>query len=163
MTASLRPFLKEDLELLAEIFCASIEGLTQDDYDEEQRAAWMAGVLDDEEAFLKRLTDQLTILVLEDGDPVGFASLRGTDELDLLYVHPVYARQGYGTALADALERLAGARGATAVITNASETARPFFEKRGYVGQSRNTIIMGGEWLANTVMRKDLEKSEKLQ
>jgi len=163
MTASLRPFLKEDLELLAEIFCASIEGLTQDDYDEEQRAAWMAGVLDDEEAFLKRLTDQLTILVREDGDPVGFASLRGTDELDLLYVHPVYARQGYGTALADALERLAGARGATAVITNASETARPFFEKRGYVGQSRNTIIMGGEWLANTVMRKDLEKSEKLQ
>jgi putative acetyltransferase len=163
MSASLRPFLKEDLELLAEILCASIETLTQDDYDEEQRAAWMAGVIEDDDSFLKRLSEQLTILVLEEGEPVGFASLRGKDELDLLYVHPAYVRQGYGTALVDALERLAGARGATTIITNASETARPFFEKRGYVGQSRNTVIIGGEWLANTVMRKDLAKQEPLQ
>ena len=51
---------------------------------------------------------------------------------------------------------LAGARGATHLISDASDNAVPFFEKRGYVAQSRNTVITGDEWLANTTMRKAL-------
>jgi len=138
MKASLRPFLKEDAAMLAEIMCASIEELTQADYDEDQRLAWIS-VLEDGDAFVKRLTEQLTILAIVEGETVGFASLRGKDELDLLYVHPDVVRNGVGSMLVDALEKLAGARGATAMLTNASETARPFFEKRGYLAQSRNT------------------------
>lgn len=155
MKASLRPFLKEDAALLAEIMCASIEELTQADYDEDQRLAWIS-VLEDGDAFVKRLSEQLTILAIVEGEIVGFASLRGKDELDLLYVHPDVVREGIGSMLVDALEKLAGARGASSMLTNASETARPFFEKRGYVAQSRNTVMIGGEWLPNTAMRKEL-------
>jgi putative acetyltransferase len=155
MKASLRPFLKEDAAMLAEIMCASIEELTQADYDQDQRLAWIS-MLEDGDAFVKRLSEQLTILAIVEGETVGFASLRGKDELDLLYVHPDVAREGIGGMLVDALEKLAGARGATSMLTNASETARPFFEKRGYVAQSRNTVMIGGEWLPNTAMRKDL-------
>jgi len=155
MKASLRPFLKEDVEQLAEIMCASIEELTQEDYDEDQRLAWIS-VLEDGDAFIKRLSEQLTILAIVEGEPVGFASLRGKDELDLLYVHPDVVRNGVGSMLVDALEKLAGARGATAMLTNSSETARPFFEKRGYVAQSRNTTNIGDEWLVNIAMRKEL-------
>lgn len=155
MKASLRPFLKEDVEQLAEIMCASIEELTQEDYDEDQRLAWIS-VLEDGDAFVKRLSEQLTILAIVEGEPVGFASLRGKDELDLLYVHPDVVRNGVGSMLVDALEKLAGARGATAMLTNSSETARPFFEKRGYLAQSRNTTNIGDEWLVNIAMRKEL-------
>ncbi len=155
MKASLRPFLKEDVEQLAEIMCASIEELTQEDYDEDQRLAWIS-VLEDGDAFIKRLSEQLTILAIVEGEPVGFASLRGKDELDLLYVHPDVVRNGVGSMLVDALEKLAGARGATAMLTNSSETARPFFEKRGYLAQSRNTTNIGDEWLVNIAMRKEL-------
>jgi putative acetyltransferase len=155
MKASLRPFLKEDVEQLAEIMCASIEELTQEDYDEDQRLAWIS-VLEDGDAFVKRLSEQLTILAIVEGEPVGFASLRGKDELDLLYVHPDVVRNGVGSMLVDALEKLAGARGATAMLTNSSETARPFFEKRGYLPQSRNTTNIGDEWLVNIAMRKEL-------
>lgn len=155
MKASLRPFLKEDAGMLAEIMCASIEELTQADYDEDQRLAWIS-VLEDGDAFVKRLSEQLTILAIVEGEIVGFASLRGKDELDLLYVHPDVVREGIGSMLVDALEKLAGARGASSMLTNASETARPFFEKRGYVAQSRNTVMIGGEWLPNTAMRKEL-------
>jgi putative acetyltransferase len=56
--------------------------------------------------------------------------------------------------LCDALEKLAGARGAKDITVDASDTARGFFEKRGYSAQSRNTVSVGGEWLANTTMTK---------
>jgi putative acetyltransferase len=59
--------------------------------------------------------------------------------------------------LADALEKLAAARGAKLVTVDASDSARGFFEKRGYVAQQRNTVSRGGEWLANTTMDKRLE------
>ena len=39
-TYPLRPFLPGDTMALRELFAQSIEELTQDDYDEEQRAAW---------------------------------------------------------------------------------------------------------------------------
>jgi putative acetyltransferase len=91
-----------------------------------------------------------------ESSPVGFASLKGKDHLDLLYVHPGFARQGVATSLCDALEKLAGARGATALTVEASDTAEPFFVQRGYTGQQRNTVTVGDEWLANTTMKKSL-------
>ena len=155
MKASLRPYLPADAPLLALIFQESVEVLAEDDYDPDQRAAW-ASVADDVGAFAKRLAGGLTIVALADGSPVGFASLAGADKLDLLYVHPDYAGQGIGAMLADALEKLAGARGAAHLTSDASDNAVPFFQKRGYEPQSRNSVIIGDEWLANTTMRKAL-------
>ena len=51
---------------------------------------------------------------------------------------------------------LAGARGAALLTVDASDSARGFFEKRGYVAQQRNTVSVGGEWLANTTLHKQL-------
>ena len=56
----------------------------------------------------------------------------------------------------DLASRLAGARGTTAVTVEASDTAEPFFVKRGYSGQQRNTVSIGDEWLTNTTMKKSL-------
>ena len=58
--------------------------------------------------------------------------------------------------LADALEKLAGARGAEKLTVDASDSARGFFEKRGYVAQQRNSVSVGDEWLANTTLTKQL-------
>jgi len=90
------------------------------------------------------------------GSPVGFASLAGTDKIDMLYVHPGAAGHGAGAMLADALEKLAGARGAKKLSVDASDSARGFFEKRGYVAQQRNSVSVGGEWIANTTLTKML-------
>ncbi len=86
-TKALRPFLAADTPMLAEIFRASIEGLTAEDYSESQQAAWIA-TADDEDAFGKRLADQLTLIGTLEGSPVGFVSLKGADDIDMLYVHP---------------------------------------------------------------------------
>ncbi|HEY0236591.1 MAG TPA: GNAT family N-acetyltransferase [Afipia sp.] len=156
----LRPFLAADVSILAAIFAASVEGLTEDDYSEPQREAW-AAVADDEVSLGKRLGAQLTLVATLQGSPVGFVSLKGTEELDMLYVHPGAARQGVATALCDAIEKLAAARGATQLKADASDTAEPFFAARGYIGESRNTITVGDEWLANTTMKKLLAANDR--
>ena len=90
------------------------------------------------------------------GSPVGFISLQGSEQIDMLYVHPAAAGQGVGTMLYDAVEKLAAARGAVTLKVEASDTASGFFQHRGFVPQQRNSVSRAGEWLANTTMQKKL-------
>jgi len=152
---AMRPMLPDDVPLLAEIFRAAIEDLTADDYSEAQQEAW-ASAADDEEEFGAKLAGELTVVATFGGAPVGFASLAGSSRIDMLYVHPAAAGQGAGAMLCDALEKLAAARGSKELTVDASDSARGFFEKRGFSAQSRNTVSLAGEWLANTTMTKPL-------
>src|SRR5512132_1054590 len=144
---ALRPFLPADAPLLAEIFRASVAELTGDDYSEAQQEARAASA-DDEATFAA---------------PVGFASLAGTERIDMLYVHPAAAGQGVGSMLIDALEKLAAARGASRLTADVSDSAQDFFRHRGFVATQRNTLELGGEWLANTTMEKRLAVKERAQ
>ena len=152
---AMRPMLPTDVPLLAEIFRAAIEELTADDYSEAQQEAW-ASAADDEEAFGAKLAHELTLVATYDGAAVGFAALADNRRIDMLYVHPAAAGQGAGAMLCDALEKLAAARGSEEITVDASDAARGFFEKRGFSAQSRNTVSLGDEWLANTTMTKPL-------
>ena len=131
----LRPFLPDDAPVLREIFRDSIEDLTADDYTPAQQEAW-ASVVADAAEFGKKLAGQLTLIATLEGSPVGFASLEGK-------------------------EKLAGGRGAARLSVDASDSARGFFEKRGYVAQQRNTVSAGDEWLANTTMQKQLSSKRE--
>jgi putative acetyltransferase len=161
---AMRPMLPADVPLLAEIFRSSIEELTADDYGEAQQEAW-ASAADDEEAFGERLARELTLVATHSGAAIGFASLADNSRIDMLYVHPAAAGQGAGSMLCDAIEKLAAARGAKELSVDASDTARGFFERRGFVAKTRNTVTVGGEWLANTTMVKSLSApaTERLQ
>jgi|SRR5436305_10983264 len=153
--AGLRPFLGEDTPLLASIFAAAIEQLTGEDYTEAQQQAW-ASIADDEAEFGKRLAGQLTLIATLENSPVGFASLKGADHIDMVYVHPGAAGEGVASMLVEALEKLAGGRGAKSLTVDASDNALEFFSKRGYAAKQRNTVTVNGEWLANTTMEKAL-------
>ena len=143
--------------MLAAIFVASIQELTGDDYSEAQQEAWAA--LAEGEEFGKCLAEQLTLIATMQNSPVGFASLKGADHIGMLYVHPGAAGQGVASMLIDALEKLAGARGAKSLTVDASDTAEPLFRKRGYIAMQRNTVTVNGEWLANTTMQKTLAEN----
>ena len=112
MTAvSFRPYLPADAVRCAEIFRDAIEITAADDYDEDQRAAWAARA-DDEELVRRKACGAAHHRRDAGRFVVAFASLKGVDELDMLYVDPAAGRQGVGSALVDAVERLARARGA---------------------------------------------------
>src|SRR6202453_5530995 len=155
---ALRPFLVADTPILAAIFVAAIEELTGEDYNEAQQEAW-ASAADDEEQFGKRLAGELTLIATLQNSPVGFASLKGTGHIDMLYVHPSAAGQGVASMLCEALEKLAGGRGAKSLTVDASDNAQGFFQKRGYVPMQRNTVTVNGEWLVKTTHTTTLARA----
>lgn len=157
---TLRPFLASDTHALRELFAQSIDVLCAEDYDEDQRAAWISAV-EDATLFGQRLAGCLTILAEGGGKTLGFASLKDNTVIDMLYIHPHAAGQGIGTGLMDALERLAVARGSAALTAEVSDTALPFFTKRGFVGIHRNAKPLGDVWLSNTSMKKQLTPPPK--
>src|SRR5260221_7793795 len=104
---ALRPYLPAETPDLAAIFVAAMQELTGDDYGEAQQEAWAAAA-EDEEQFGKKLAGELTLIATMQNAPVGFASLRGPDHIEMLYVHPSVVRQGAGAMLCDALRKPAG-------------------------------------------------------
>jgi putative acetyltransferase len=152
---ALRPFLPEDTPLLSEIFRASVEGLTEDDYTPAQQDAWMAEA-EDLESLAERLGKHLTLIATMDSTPIGFISLDTPTEIGLFYVHPDVAGQGAGRMLYDAIEKISAARGTPHLSVDASDTARDFFTHRGFTAEQRNSLSVGNEWLSNTTMRKKL-------
>ena len=153
--SALRPYLPSDAPVLADIFRASIEELTGDDYTQGQQQAWAAAA-DDLTEFAVRLGSRLTLIATLNGSPVGFAALEGADTIDMIYVHPAVVGQGVGNMLIGALEKLAAARGAAKLVVQASGSASSFFQRHGFVAQTRNSVLRGDEWLANTTMEKKL-------
>jgi putative acetyltransferase len=157
---ALRPFLPGDTMELRELFAQSIEELTQDDYDEDQRIAW-ASAAEDAGEFQKRLAQMLTLVVQIEGEYLGFASLKDNKTIDMLFVHPYYAGEGVGTALVEALEKIAAARGAETISADASDATKDFFEKHGYVAMKRNSVPLEDQWLSNTTMTKRLKPAAR--
>ncbi|MFN8829389.1 MAG: GNAT family N-acetyltransferase [Labrys sp. (in: a-proteobacteria)] len=159
VSIALRPYLPSDAEALALIYQAAILELTGDDYSERQQEEWAAEA-DDVDEFGVSLASMLTLIAVEKGEAIGFASLKGADHVEMLFVHPSAARRGVGSALLDALERIAGARGAKALTTEASDTSQPLFARRGYQPVRRNTTAIGDEWFGTTTMTKKLAPVE---
>jgi putative acetyltransferase len=155
---ALRPYLSSDAARCAAIFRASIEELAIEEYSPDQCEAWAARA-EDVAAFGKGLADSLTLIATIEGASAGFASLKGADVLDMLFVDPTYARRGVATALIDALARIAAARGANKLSAEVSDTAKPLFERQGFAAQRRNLVAKGDEWLGNTTMTRPLPKA----
>ena len=153
----LRPYLPADAKRCLAIFRASIDEMASEDYDDDQREAWKSGA-SDLAAFARRLGEALTLLASVDGAVAGFASLKGAASIDMLYVDPAFSRRGVGATLIDALIRLAEARGVDSLTSDVSDTAKPLFERRGFVAERRNLVLVGDQWLGNTTMAKALAK-----
>lgn len=157
---ALRPFLASDTLALRELFAQSIDVLTEDDYDEDQRAAW-ASEAEDAAGFAKRLSSMVTLVVEVEGELIGFGALKDNKYIDMLFVHPYAAGEGVGSTILDALERLAKARGAGTLTVQAGETAAFFFEARGFKGTERSAVSRDDLWLTTTTMVKQLKAADK--
>ena len=136
----------------------AIEELTGDDYSEAQQEAWVQAAGDDV-AFGKKLAGQLTLIATIQSSPVGFASLKGADHIDMLY-RP--SERG-GAGRRDLAGRRAGKTGGRA---RGEDPDRRCQRHRGAIIQEarlfakqRNTVTLNGEWLANTTMQKTLADS----
>ena len=120
------------------------------DYTEEQLDVWATGWVDLEE-WDRSFREHYSIVTVEGDVVVGFGDIDRTGYLDRLYVHVDYQGRGVATAICNRLEQEIPGN----IVTHASVTARPFFEKRGYRVVKEQQVERQGILLTNYVMEKD--------
>lgn len=158
MPYSIRPFREEDAADLAELTLAAIRSVGSARYSGEQVAAWAArhpGA----ERFLQRAEGGSRIMVASEADDraVAYALLEPDGHLDMLYCHPDHTRQGLADQLLSHCEELARADSLARLYTEASELARPAFERTGYKVTHRRDFEIEGVRIHNYAMEKRLD------
>ena len=145
-----RRYVPSDCARLAALFRQTVHTVNATDYTKEQLDAWAPEALD-LAAWDRSFSAHDTVVVLEDGQIVGFGDMDPTGYLDRLYVHKDHQGRGIATAICGELERAAGTDRFT---THASITAKPFFLLRGYRVIREQQVVKNGISLINYVMEK---------
>nr|WP_298927668.1 GNAT family N-acetyltransferase [uncultured Erythrobacter sp.] len=161
MAYAIRPFTAEDAPALADLTLAAIRAVGAVSYSPDQVAAW-AHRHPGAERFLERAAAGHHIVVAADADDiaVAYALLEEDGHLDMLYCHPRHTRRGLADELLAVAEQHARANDMKRLYTEASELARPAFERAGYAVSGRRDfeIPYKGEAVAihNYAMEKPL-------
>jgi len=143
----IRCYRESDFPALCQIFLRAIRETASQHYSPSQIAAW-AQV--DEARWRQKMAESRVLVATVDARPVGFITAMGND-IDLLFVAPEYSRQGVASALLDALF----AQIPTGTLTvEASITARPCFERHGFVVVAEQEVQARGETFVNYRMEK---------
>ncbi|MCS6624872.1 GNAT family N-acetyltransferase [Roseibacterium beibuensis] len=152
---SVRPYQTDDAEALSALYEASVRALGARDYSAAQIEAW-ASLTPSPEALDGRMADGRTRLVAVADDIAGFIDLEPDGHIDLLYVAPAAAGAGVARLLLETAEALAPLSGAGRLYAEASETARPVFERLGYSVTGRRDFEVAGEPIHNWAVEKAL-------
>ena len=104
-TVALRPMLPADAAVLAAIFRASIEALTVEDTGPPESRTRGSHPLMTRPNSPRVWPSRLTLIATMSHEPVGFASMKDNDLLEMLYVHPEAARREVARALIEALQK----------------------------------------------------------
>ena len=151
----IRDYEAGDAPEIVRLFFETVHSVNRADYSNEQLEAWAAGVPDPEE-WHARMAGRRTLVAEEGGEVVGFAELEYDGRLDMLYVRKDTVGRGVGRRLYEAVEREARGQGLGWIFTEASITARPFFEQQGFRVVREQMVSRRGVSMANFVMEREL-------
>jgi len=151
MQPVIRRYEAPDLDAVMSVFLRSVRGVASRDYDAGQIAAW-AQV--DRDVWSRRRLDRPTWVALIDGVIAGFIDLEGSGHIDMLFVDPACQRRGVASVLLDTVENAARVQRLAVLDTDASITARPFFEKHGFQIVRSQEVALRGQRLTNFRMEK---------
>ena len=169
----IRRFRSEDGEQVAALFHHTVREVNRADYSLSQVQAWAPDDLGFRN-WAEVCGNRITYVADLQGVIVGFGelveklvtkSLATNNNLesvtpnhgyiDCFYCHHQYQRLGIGTRLYQTIEATALDLGMTHLTVAASITARPFFERMGFVVQHSQHVTCRGEVFLNYLMEKD--------
>ena len=136
----IRSYQPSDLPNLKAIFLDAVHRGCSKDYTPEQLHAWAPRTLDTSQ-WAEQLKSNSCWLAEKDTINVGFTELTAEGHIHMLFVLSDYHRQGIASALLAELENTATQQGIETLTTEASRTARPFFERSGYDLIVAQTIV----------------------
>ncbi len=133
------------------MFYNTVHTINARDYTKEQLNVWATGKVDLNK-WNRSFQEHYSIVAVVENTVIGFGDIDETGYLDHLYVHVNYQGEGVATAICNKLEQTVQGK----VVTHASVTARPFFQKRGYKVIKEQQVERQGIFLTNFVMEKQI-------
>jgi len=151
----IRPYRATDRDRLIDLFRGSVRRVARRDYSLAQVSAWAPDDID-AEGFGRRCADRPTFVAAIDGELAGFGDLEPDGHIDMLYVHADHQRKGVAGSLLDKIEAVARQQGIRRLYAEASITARPVFETRGFQVLTVQAVSLRGQTFTNYRMEKRL-------
>ena len=154
-TTRIRDYEAEDASEIVRLFYETVHSVNRAGYSDKQLQAWAPSVPEPKEWHV-RMNGRRTLVAEESGEVIGFAELEGDGHLDMFYVRGDTVGRGVGQQLYRAVEREALGLGLERIFTEASITARPFFERHGFRVVREQTVTVRGVPMTNFAMEKPL-------
>ena len=156
----LRKYKSDDCLKLLKLFYDTVRTVNKKDYNDEQLSVWAPDNYIEEKynTWQKSLSENFTVIAEKNGDIVGFGDIEKNGYLNRSFVHKNYQSRRIASSIVKELESYAEKICIRTIITEASTTAKPFFEKIGYSLIKEQQIEKKGIFLTNYVMEKYILK-----
>ena len=156
-----RRYKDGDLEPIVAVFTDTVRQVNVQHYSPDQIAAWAPRPPD--LAHWRERFASLAIWVAEsNGQVIGFCGLGDGGHVDFLYTDYRFQRQRVASRLYQQVEAEVIRQGARRLFTEASITARPFFEKMGFKVLREQQVEFRGVMFQNYVMEKHIALPDTL-
>ena len=149
----IRDYNPSDAAAITRLFYETIRSVNLRDYSEQQVRAW-APLVPDPKIWHSRMSQRCTLVTEENGQIIAFAELERDGHLDMFYCRKDVIGRGIGRLLYSAVEMKALELRLERIFTEASITARAFFEHIGFSTLARQTVTRNGIELSNFRMEK---------
>ena len=153
---TLRNYTDADAAGLLDLYRHTIRTVNSRDYNSEQIAAWASDAIE-LEPWGARFNNRFAYVAQRQNQIVGFADMDASGYLDRLFVSASHQRQGIAKLLVCRLIADARQAGIATITTEASITAKPFFERFGFQVLQQQAVPCRGVWLTNYRMRLKIE------
>ncbi|WP_422661066.1 GNAT family N-acetyltransferase [Paenibacillus sp. EC2-1] len=154
----IRRFQDEDINQIVNLFYDTVHSVNKKDYTIKQLNVWAppGEQVTIRERWRESMHRNITLVALVGETIVGFSDMTINGHLDRLYIHKDYLKQGIATALVHNLENEARKLKLAEIDTEASITAKPFFERKDYKVIHKQSVERSGILLTNYIMIKSL-------
>ncbi|MBD2245504.1 GNAT family N-acetyltransferase [Nostoc sp. FACHB-888] len=151
----LRIYEITDTEEIMKLFYNTIHEVNIRDYTQEQVDAWAPANMDID-VWIKDLESKFTYVAEEQGKIIGFGELEANGHIDRFYCHKDFQRKGVGKKILEQLELKAKSLEIENLFTEASITAKPFFERQNFIVVKQQEVERRGQKLINFIMEKPI-------
>lgn len=158
----IRAALQSDAVELKKLFQNTVLAINRRDYSQAEVEDWAScgDDLSNIEDMIK--THYFIVAVNQQSEIVGFSSITPQGYLHSMFVHKDFQGEGIATILLNEIEQYAITNGIIRITSEVSLTARPFFEKKGYIVEEEqkrkaNQLSLTNFWMAKqTICPKSL-------
>lgn len=151
----IRPYKSDDLNVIIELFNDSVRQVASRDYNPAQMDAW-APIAVDKPLWSERLESKPTVVAEYQRQIAGFSDLEPGGHIDMLFVHSDFQGLGVARSLMDHILDAAREQRLSELSTDASVTARPFFERIGFRVVREQDVQLRGQTFHNYRMVRAL-------